>query len=388
MRSILLAVISTILSLQTGLAMEQIRRDVNEKTMKGFQVFAPSTLVAKKPEALQTVRQGLKTLPQFATAFIFDEKKLTIQVHLPHLMVMNILESCNLFVDCDYFGWSSRGCDLTQYFNCSHERKRVNDIYDAWLSNDKMSPKKVEWEKAAPEKFNNFEEIFDYVFNQNGYDGLIVTEDHIDFVCQAWLIHLLPALVKDYGVKRLICELPFQLQPLLDSYFSSQDEELPSELSSCLVYLDQWVTPLGNHSGTTNVNLVKAAKKAGIESVIAADTLMKHLGYGPESSLDRCVTFNQFSARFYEPNERSIMYCGLGHASAYRLKKDLGKFAYGLREILGFPALHIFSFLSQPSYGEEGIFFHKVPEFKDISSDGQQLQNDFEVFINDIPDEG
>lgn len=401
MKIILTAMVAAILSLQTALAMEQIRENVDEKTTNLFQVFARATLIAKRPEALQAVRQRLKSLPQFAAAFIFDEKNLTIQVHLPHPMVMNIIESCNLFVDCDYSGWSSRGCDLTQYFNCSHERKRVNYIHDAWLSNDKTSPKKVAWEKAVPEKINNFEEIFDFVFNQNGCKGLIFSENHMDFVCQAWLIYLLPTLVKDYGVKTIICELPFQLQPMLDQYFRSQDEELPPELSSCLIYLDQWATLHENNPAGTIADLVKAAKKAGIESVKAADTLMKHLGYGPESSLDRCVTFNQSLAHFYEPNVRSIVFCGFSHATTYRLKNNLEKCAYGLREILGFPALHIFSSLSQPNYGEEGIYFHKFQEFKEIFSntslvgfcstenaEGQQLQTDFEVFINDIPYEG
>lgn len=386
MKNILFAMIAAILTFTTGLASEQMREGENEKHPKGFQVISPVTLKAKTLTGYTKIKETLESFPQFATAYVCDEHNLKVNVHLPHASVMTILPQYILYIECaNLQNREYRDDCFPEWVTCSHSYEMAR-ASDCWRSNNKMTQKKIDWKTPTSEIFDSFKDIFDYVFHQNGCNGLIFGEYHTDPVCRAWLIHLLPMLVKDYGVQTLFCEIPFQLQPLFDQFFSSQDDEMPPALAACLINPDPMMAKIDqNNPAGTMVDVVKAAKKAGIKSVKAIDNIMEHIALNENSSLDRDVTMNQWGGKYYDAKVRSVFYNGLSHSTTKRYMK---KCAYGLREILGLPALNIFSSKSNTSYEKEGKYFNQVPEFKEIWRKNdqpiEQLQADFEVFTNNL----
>lgn len=366
----------------------------NETPFKGFQEIQPTTLRAQKSEGYQAIQNQLKKYPQFAKAFIYNVKQREITIHLPHVKIMQIIWSRNFLMDCPYLNLPQNlrfnGSPMlhTGIISCVHsyENPSYADEKEAYDANNKMVPKEIKWKHPLLENFIPLDEhfdlrkVFDYVFNENGYNGLIFGEAHTDHVCRYTLIKMLPVLVQDYGIKTLCIEDSFQLQPLYDQYFRITEDEMPIELYSCLEHTDNNLASLSQtyFMETGYVALIQTAKKAGIKSVVAIDNVMAE-----NCALkSRLVTMNQFSQKFYDPNARSIYFNGGNHLTVARSGKE---YVYGLREITGFPTITIRSLLSNFNCGEPGIYFHENPQFEKSAKEAdwkEHMEADFVVNVD------
>lgn len=356
----------------------------NEIPFKGFKEIQSTTLRAKKAEGYHEIKKKLERYPQFAKAFIYNVKQGEISIHLPHRMIMQIIWSRDFLLDCPYLRLpqylsiaSPPLCNLGT-ISCIHSYKNPSyiDEKEAYDSNKKMIPKEIKWKQPFLENFIPLDErfdlrnVFDFVFNENGYNSLIFGEVHTDHVCRYTLIKMLPLLVQYYDVKTLCIEDSFEFQPLYDQYFKITEDEMPTELYSCLEYTDNNLASLNESysSEAGYVALIQAAKKAGIKSVVGIDNLITENC----TFKSRLVTMNQFSQKFYDPNTRSIYLVGVDHLTIDRSEKQD---VYGLREITGSPTITIRSLLSDFNCGEPGIYFNENPQFEKSAKEADFVVN-------------
>ncbi|CAM3017326.1 Uncharacterised protein [Legionella steigerwaltii] len=203
---------------------------------------------------------------------------------------------------------------------------------------------------SVPQRKEALKKSFSELKNKNSFPlGIYLCEIHHHKFPKKFLTENLEYF-KQLGVKTLFFEFLFydRHQKLLDEYFNSPSQELPTELAAYLHFKD--VASNCGFSGYTDI--VKAAKKAGIR-VVALDTYPAILSY-----------IKSFKIKYLDGDERFRIHSFNGNAAKI-IEKESG----------GEPYL---SFL-----GFDHGYISGNTRYKNIKSVAELLPNTCSVFLTD-----
>lgn len=167
--------------------------------------------------------------------------------------------------------------------------------------------------------------------------GLSLGDVHRDIAPKYFFISQMQTFV-NHNVEVLFMEgLNEGLQADLDAYFDPKTpvEALPLSIRYLFGYLEEILRSKG---GYTMIDIIMAAKRAGIKRIVAIDTL---LSTEKDDHRFRVLTMNYFAKLIIDremPEGNYVIFSGLSHAAS-DCETNIPSFS----ELFGIPSIHVYS---------------------------------------------